>query len=67
MPENYNFQPNSTVFTSGKDGIFLTGISVGKVIEEKEDNSIVVQLFSDPTQILLVNVVLGKSSDTEEM
>ena len=67
LPENYKFEPNSTVFTSGKDGIFLTGISVGKVIEEKEDNSIEVQLFSDPNQILLVNVVLGKSSDTEEM
>ena len=53
------------VYTSGKDGIFYEGISVGQALFENEKYK--VKLFSDPTQILFVNVILEKAVDLEDM
>ena len=43
------------------------GISIGKIIRDEDDESdegrIRVKLFSDPTQVLYVNVVIDKSND----
>ena len=69
LPDGFQNIDNLTVYTSGKDGVLFPGISIGKIIRDEEDESdeerIRVKLFSDPTQILYVNVVLDKSNDEE--
>ena len=53
----------------GKDGVLFPGISIGKIIrdeyDENDEDRIRVKLFSDPTQLFYVNVVLDKSNDEE--
>ena len=65
MPENFYPEENSLVYTSGKDGVLLPGISIGKAL--MEEGRIKVKLFTDPTQIFLVNVVLEQQTDLEAM
>ena len=52
-------------YTSGKDGVLLSGNSIGNLI--KKDDRIEVKLFADPNQIFLVNIILEESLDTEAM
>ncbi len=66
LPENFEFETGS-VYTSGKDGVLFSGISIGETIEDQIEKRIEVKLFSDPDQIFLVNVVLEKSTDSEAM
>ncbi len=66
LPENFQFE-KSNVYTSGKDGVLFSGISIGEVIDNQEKQRMEVRLFTDPDQIFLVNVVLGKSTDSEAM
>ncbi len=56
LPELYEPYGNLTVFTSGKDGIFLPGIPVGKT--EMDELDVKVRLFSDPNQLSFVTVQL---------
>ena len=56
LPELYEPYGNLTVFTSGKDGIFLPGIPVGKT--EMDELDVNVNLFSDPNQLSFVTVQL---------
>ena len=65
LPENFEFGEDSLVYTSGKDGVLFSGISIGRVVFK--DDRIKVKLFSDPNQIFLVNVVLDKATDSEAM
>ena len=69
LPDGFQNIDDLTVYTSGKDGVLFPGISIGKVVKDQDDESdegrIKVKLFSDPTQILYVNVVLDKSNDEE--
>tara|TARA_B100000941_G_scaffold289484_1_gene268951 strand:- start:8 stop:862 length:855 start_codon:yes stop_codon:yes gene_type:complete len=65
LPENFYLEENNIVYTSGKDGVLIPGISIGKVLNE--NGRMKVKLFTEPTQILLVNVVLGKETDLEAM
>ncbi len=65
LPENFKFDEQSTVYTSGKDGILFSGISIGKIFSQ--DKRPEVKLFSDPNQIYLVNVILEESTDMEAM
>jgi len=67
LPENFEFQNGSIAYTSGKDGVLFSGISIGKVVEDQIEKRIEVKLFSDPDQVFLVNVVLEKSTDSEAM
>ena len=46
LPELYEPYGNQNVFTSGKDGVFLPGIPVGKT--EMDELNVKVRLFSDP-------------------
>ena len=67
LPDGFQNVDDLTVYTSGKDGVLFPGISIGKIIKDEDDESdegrIRVKLFSDPTQVLYVNVVLDKSND----
>ena len=45
--------------------MLVPGISIGKVLIE--DDRMKVKLFTDPTQIFLVNVVLEQQTDLEAM
>ena len=65
LPENFDVADNSLVYTSGKDGVLFSGISIGKAVFE--DYRVKVKLFTDPNQIFLVNVVLDKATDLEAM
>ena len=58
LPELYEPYGNLTVFTSGKDGVFLPGIPVGKT--EMDELDVKVRLFSDPNQLSFVTVQLIK-------
>ena len=58
LPELYEPYGNQTVFTSGKDGVFLPGIPVGKT--EMDELDVKVRLFSDPNQLSFVTVQLIK-------
>jgi len=57
LPQNHNIKDGDKVYTSGKEGIFSTGIPVGVVKIENE--VITVLLFSDLSQITFINVDLG--------
>jgi len=65
LPENFYPEDNNLVYTSGKDGVLVPGISIGKAL--MEDGRAKVKLFTDPTQIFLVNVVLEQQTDLEAM
>ena len=65
LPENFYPEDDNLVYTSGKDGVLVSGISIGKAV--LEDGRTKVKLFTDPTQILLVNVVLEQVTDLEAM
>ena len=57
LPKNHKVQSRNKVYTSGKEGIFLPGIPIGRVIKNSE--KITVSLFSDLSQITFVNINLG--------
>ncbi len=58
LPELYTPRNNLTVFTSGKDGIFIPGIPIGKT--EIDGTDLKVKLFSDPNQLSFVTIQLIK-------
>ena len=49
LPEKFEISEESIAYTSGKDGVLLSGISIGNLI--KKDDRIEVKLFADPNQI----------------
>jgi len=65
LPEGFEFGEDSLAYTSGKDGVLFSGISIGRLVFE--DGRVKVKLFTDPNQIFLVNVVLDKATDLEAM
>ena len=58
LPELYVPRDGLTVFTSGKDGVFIPGIPIGKT--EIDGEKLKVKLFSDPNQLSFVTVQLIK-------
>ncbi len=58
LPELYTPRNDLTVFTSGKDGVFIPGIPIGKT--EIDGLDLKVKLFSDPNQLSFVTVQLIK-------
>jgi len=79
LPETYIGKKNKATFTSGKDGFFPAGIAVGitfptedkKIIKEnlsgffEEKKTVKVKLFSDPTQLSFVKVLLSDTQISE--
>tara|TARA_B100000945_G_scaffold295341_1_gene272754 strand:- start:2096 stop:2959 length:864 start_codon:yes stop_codon:yes gene_type:complete len=63
LPEGFELEDNSTVYTSGKDGIFPNGIPIGKIFFE--NNEVKVKLFSDSNQLSFVHVILTNSESNK--
>jgi|TARA_B110000211_G_C14046171_1_gene539068 rod shape-determining protein MreC len=61
LPESYVAPEDATVFTSGKDGVFASGIPIGKIFYEED--KIKVKLFSDPNQLSFINIILNTSKE----
>ena len=59
LPKNHKIKSGSTAYTSGKDGIFSSGISIGKTL--LDDGKVFVSPFSDFDQLSYVNVDLNIS------
>jgi len=57
LAENHSIKDGDTVYTSGKEGVFSSGVPIGKVKIKANQNNVV--LFSDLNQITFVNVNLG--------
>ena len=57
LPENHKIKQGDKVYTSGKEGIFSPGVSIGEIVLNKKE--VEVELFSDLSQIFFVNVDLG--------
>ena len=58
LPEQYLPKDGLNVYTSGKDGIFISGMPIGTTIQD--GNDIKVKLFSDPDQLSFVTIQLIK-------
>ena len=58
LPKNHTIQDGDKIYTSGKEGIFDTGIPIGEA--KIKDNSVTVVLFSDLKQTTFVNIKLGE-------
>jgi rod shape-determining protein MreC len=56
LPKNHNIKDGNKVFTSGKEGIFLPGIPIGKI--KIVSKKISLSLFSDINQITFININL---------
>lgn len=63
LPDKYLPEAGSTIFTSGKDGFFSSGIPIGKTIAKEE--YIAVKLLTDPNQALFLHIVLNASEGFE--
>ncbi len=67
LPENFQVGNDNKVYTSGKDGVLFSGISIGELNYDQDNDQVDVKLFSDPNQIYLVNVVIEEQTDAEAM
>ena len=61
LPELFNSSSNINVFTSGKDGVLIPGLPIGKT--EVDENQTFVKLFSDPNQLSFVTVQLTEINE----
>ena len=61
LPKLSTIEEENIVFTSGSDGVFDDGISIGKIIEIEE--KFYVEFFSDLNQINFVTVINNKKED----
>jgi|TARA_B110000438_G_scaffold278251_1_gene301618 rod shape-determining protein MreC len=63
IPENHRLKNGDKVYTSGKEGIFATGLPIGEIKIEKK--KIKVLLFSDLNQITFINVKIDKLNNNK--
>ena len=61
LPKLSTIEEENIVFTSGSDGVFDDGISIGKITEIEE--KFYVEFFSDLNQINFVTVINNKKED----
>ncbi len=64
LPEGFVLSESSTIFTSGKDGIFPPGIPIGKA--NLNDASMEIELYSNASQLTFVNVILTRTEIKEK-
>ena len=61
LPEAYVPEIDISVYTSGKDGVLIPGLPVGKTVLKEEN--VFVKLFSDPNQLSFVTVQLSEINE----
>ena len=61
LSKNHEIQNGDKIYTSGKEGIFAPGISIGEVKRNKD--KIEVQLYSKLNEITFVNIILEGNQD----
>ena len=61
LSKNHQIQNGDKIYTSGKEGIFAPGISIGEVKRNKD--KIEVQLYSKLNEITFVNINLEGIQD----
>ena len=61
LSENHGIQDGDKIYTSGKEGIFSPGISIGTA--EIEKDMVKVLLFSDLSQITFININVDKMKE----
>ena len=64
LPKNNKVETGDKIYTSGKEGIFGSGIPIGTAV--KKGKEINVSLFSDLNQITFVNIDLGTIDTTNK-
>ena len=60
LKEDYEIQEDNLIYTSGSGGVFKSGIPVGKIKLENENNLKTVEFFSDFTQLRFVKIISFK-------
>ena len=61
LSKNHKIKNEDKIYTSGQEGIFAPGISIGEV--KKNKDKIEVQLYSKLNEITFVNINLGRIQD----
>ena len=64
LPKNHQLEVGNLVYTSGTDGIFFPGIPIGRV--ELIEKKFHIKIFSDLSQLYLVNVITSKLIGSEQ-
>ena len=63
LPKDHEVEAGNIVYTSGTDGVFHSGIPIGKI--ELEKKNLKVKLFSDLNQLYFVNVITAQSMNNK--
>ena len=64
LPKNYQLEVGSVVYTSGTGGMFFPGIPIGRI--ELIEKKFHVKIFSDLSQLYLVNVITSKPMGSKQ-
>ena len=64
LPKNHKIESGNIVYTSGKDGIFSSGIPIGQILSV--DGQVIVSSFSDFNQLSYVSIDLNISTINED-
>ena len=64
LPKNHKIESGNIVYTSGKDGIFSSGIPIGQTL--LDDSQVIVSPFSDFNQLSYVSIDLNISTIDED-
>jgi len=65
LSENHEINNGDKIYTSGKEGIFSPGITIGEVKINKEKDRFEVKLYSELNEITFVNVNLKENKGRE--
>jgi len=64
LPKNHQLEAGNLVYTSGTDGVFFSGIPIGRV--ELIGDKFYVKYFSDLSQLYLINVIISQPIRSEQ-
>ena len=60
LKDDYQIVEDNLIYTSGSGGVFKSGIPVGKIKSENENNLKTVEFFSDFAQLRFVKIISFK-------
>ena len=58
LPKNHEIKNKDLIYTSGKDGILISGLPIGEI--KLSNNKVLVSLFSDLNQLSFVSILLDE-------